>query len=283
VSNGVDFPDPGQFFGTYVPNDNPAVYGGQSTYDGSIAVTLLDRIVVEAVLPVGFELAARRDGATTHPVVHLIGHQRNPMLLVAGELFPAPDPGYVEMILLAPYVLLPQGATTAQGASAQDAKWHTFVVRMYLNDDAAIEIGNSVFAYRKRFAYLPESDPPGVVSWDVFPHLEGDVFRSAVTQNGQWLSLCGVPAPLPAWPNIQKLFEMPLVGVDDGAVTRIVCSYWEWDYTNAEISEGTSQHDILQPFCPGMGGGWIGPRTGPSVLIRGLRWRLSQYPPQCEF
>jgi len=278
VSNGVDFPDPGQFVGTYVPNDSPAVNGGQSTYDGSIAVTLLDRSLVEAAIPVGFELAARRDGATTHPVIHLIGHQRNPMLLVEGELFPALDLGYVEMILLVPYVVLPQGA------SAQNAKWHTFVVRMYLNDDAAIEIGNSVFAYRKKFAYLPESDPLDVVSWEVFPLLEGDVFNSDVTQTGQWLSLCGDPAPLPVWPNIRKLFEMPLVGVDDaGKATRIVCSYWEWDYTNAEISEGTCRHNFLHPFCPGMGGAWIGPKTGPSVLIRGLRWRLSQYPPECVF
>jgi hypothetical protein len=278
VSNGVNFPDPAQFVGAYVPNDSPAVDGGQSTYDGSIAVTLLDRGLVQAVLPVGFELAARRDGATTHPVIHLIGRQRNPMLLVAGELFPALDLGYEEMILLVPYVVLPQGA------SAQDAKWHTFVMRMYLNDDAAIEIGNTTFAYRKRFAFLPESDPLDVVSWEVFPLLEGNVFESAVTRNGQWLSLCGVPAPLPEWPNIQKLFEMPLVGVDDtGAVMRIVCSYWEWDYTNAEISEGTSQHNFIQPFCHGMGGGWIGQRTSPSVLVRGLRWRLSQYPPQCEF
>jgi len=119
MSNGGGFPASGQFVGAYVPNDTAAQWGGQSTYDGSIAVTLFERAIVEPVLPPGFSLAARTDGATTHPVIHMIGHQRNPMLLEDGFLVPALDLGYQEMSLLIPYVVANRGTMM----------WHTFVVR----------------------------------------------------------------------------------------------------------------------------------------------------------
>ena len=49
MTNGTNFPASGQFVGTYVPNPSAAQFGGQSTYDGSIAVSLLPRAIVEQV------------------------------------------------------------------------------------------------------------------------------------------------------------------------------------------------------------------------------------------
>ena len=279
MSNGGGFPTSGQFAGAYVPNDSAALWGGQSTYDGSIAVTLFERAVVEPVLPPGFSLATRTDGATTHPVIHMIGHQRNPMLLVDGFLIPALDLGYQEMTLLIPYVVANSGTM-----------WHTFVVRMFLNDIAAIDIGNLGFAYQKEFAALPETDAPNVVDTDVMALFEGDVFGSAVTQNSQWTCACDAPAVVPSWLDVQTLFAMPIVGVDvdptSGLVTRILCSYWEWDYANVYVAAASSQHDFVRICRPGMGG-WIGQCSSPpggALMIRGLRWRLADPPtPACQF
>ncbi len=278
MTNGVGFPASGQFAGAYIPNGSAALWGGQSTYDGSIAVTLFDRAVVQPVLPPGFTLAARTDGATTHPVIHMVGHQRHPMLLEDGIPIPALDFGYQEMIFLVPFVVANPGTN-----------WHTFVVRMFLDDIAAIQIGNSVYAYAKEFAVLPEIDAPDVVDTDVLPLLTGDVFSSKVTQTGQWSSVACGATGVPNLGDIQTLFGMPLVGVDvdaGGAVTRTVCSYWEWQYDNAYVAPATSNHDFIQVCRPGMGG-WIGPNASPpngAVMIRGLRWRLAiPPPPVCEF
>src|SRR5271163_1375825 len=228
MSNGGGFPTSGQFVGAYIPNDSAALWGGQSTYDGSIAVTLLERAVVQPVLPPGFSLARRTDGATTHPVIHMIGHQRHPMLLEDGLPIPAPDFGYQEMSLLIPFVVANTGTA-----------WHTFAVRMFLDDIAAIDIGNTWYAYQKEFAALPEVDAPDVIDTDVMALLQGDVFGSEVTQNSQWTCACDAPAVVPSWSDVQRLFAMPVVGVDvdpNGNVTRTVCSYWEWNYANAYVA-----------------------------------------------
>jgi hypothetical protein len=261
----------------YVPASGPVQKGGQSTYDGSIAVTLLSRTDVSQVLPPSLALAARTDGVTDHPVVHLIGNQRNPMILENGIPYPALDLGYQEVILLIPFVVCPPGT-----------RWHSFVVRMYLNDVGAIAIGNSVYAYAKEFAAVPQNHVGPDLTTNVLPLLEHDVFEShPVQQTGQWSS---PPGTIPNWKDFQTLFEMPLVGVDvnpsTSAVTRTVCSYWEWDYTDAEIAPATSQHRFLKQFRSGMGS-WVGVALSNApdgaMKIRGLRWRLAEPPPACQF
>jgi hypothetical protein len=81
---------------------------------------------------------------------------------------------------------------------------------------------------------------------------------------------------------------MPIVGVDvdlNGVVTRTVCSYWEWDYANVYVAAASSQHDFVRICRSGMGG-WIGQCSSPpggALMIRGLRWRLADPPPACQF
>src|SRR5262245_37284209 len=58
----VRFPGPGNFNGSYDPRASDAQEGGQSTYNGSIAVSLLDRSLMQNALPDDFRLAHRRDG-----------------------------------------------------------------------------------------------------------------------------------------------------------------------------------------------------------------------------
>jgi hypothetical protein len=118
VRPGADirFPAPADFNGSYDPRANDAQYGGQSTYNGSIAVTLLDRSLVQSALPGDIRLAQRLDGGTTHPLVHLVGHQRNLKYLINGIPIDSFLPDYQEMILLIPFVVRAFGS-----------KWHNFV------------------------------------------------------------------------------------------------------------------------------------------------------------
>jgi hypothetical protein len=279
MTNGASFPTAGQFVGTYLPNPSPAQNGGQSTYDGSIAVTLLDRATVEQVLPGGFALAQRTDGAAAHPVIHLIGHQRDLKYLIDGKTVSSHVPDYREMCLLMPLVVL------SQNAMSPSAKWHNFVVRMYLDNLGAVEVGNTYYAYQKQLAVLLESYGPNVVNWKVLPLLQGDVFNSKVDRTGPWSSPGS--SSIPGLTDIQTLFAIPLVGADLDPIggTRIICSYWEWDYSNAEVAQATSDHKFLQQFRSGMSG-WVGQPTGPpgaAIDIRGLRWRLAFPPPGCQF
>ncbi len=279
ITTGGRFPGPGDFVGAYQPRGPDATEGAQSTYDGSIAVTLLDRDLVESVLPEGFHLAVRTDGANDHLVILLIGHQRAPLALHNGATQKIPDAhDYQEMILLVPFVLHGSGT-----------KWHTFVVRMYLDDFGAIGIGNTVYAYAKDVADLTENGTRDHLTTQVAPFLRGTYFGSDVMVTGPWRSSDDAQASIPRWRDLQAIFKMPLVGIDvvNGTVVRRVCSYWEWDYTQAQIAPAISRHRFYQSFREGMDD-WVtlGPLTSAldgAVVLRRLRWRLALPPPPCRF
>jgi hypothetical protein len=274
---GTSFLGATLFVGSYDHRSTDAQNGGQSTYNGSMAVTLIDRALVANVLPGDFSLAARTDGGQEHPIIVCVGHQRNLMYLTAGVLTPA-DPDYQEMILLVPFVVRASGT-----------KWHTFVVRMYLDDINAIGIGNSIYAYQKQPAQLQESGTPDDLTTRVTPFLSDLIFNSYVRITGPWCTSSEARISLPDWTDIQTIVDMPIVGADvsAGNIVRTVCSYWEWEYSNAEVAPASSQHQFFRPFRDGMGA-WValGPLTSIACggfAIRGIRWRLALPPPSCQF
>ena len=273
---GVSSLNSGQFSGGFILAEAPTLEGGQSTYEGSIAVTLIPRNVAEAALPAGFALAKRADddGVVTHPIVHMIGFQGSPMLLLNGNVMPAPDPGYTELIILIPYVVK-QGGNDC---------WHSFVVRMYLNDEAAIFIGNAYYSYRKEFAAFEQNASATHTSAEVWPFLRGDVFKSAVTRAGEWTPVCGGETSVPLFEDVKTLLEMPLLGVLADASSQTVCSYWEWDFRCAEVAAATSDHNFLAEVAHGTED-WVGAGglSNPAMLVRGLRWRIPLPPEQCQF
>jgi len=270
------FPGSGQFDGSYDPRASDAQEGGQSTYNGSIAVTLLDRFLVQSALPGDFRLAERNDGGTTHPVIHLVGHQRDLMLLKGGVPHPAGAPDYQEMILLIPFVNRGSGS-----------KWHTFALRMFLDQAPEVAIGNITFAYAKVLGQLAEIGLPDDLTTRITVLLR--VFEGNLRRTGPWRTLDNARMTLPPWKDLQEIFKMPVVGADVAldVVVRTVCSYWEWDYTNAEVAPATSRHQFLQTLRDGMDG-WVqlGPLSSDpngTFAIRGLRWRLAAQPPACSF
>jgi hypothetical protein len=141
------FPRPGDFTEGYTPQSGPILNGLQSTYSGTLAVTMMDRSAVARVLPPGFHLAQPRNNSTTrHPVIHLIGDQLEPSTLIGG--YPVNvGTGYREMVLLVPYVVRDSGSGL-----------YNFAARMFLTDPTAVIGGNEIFGYAKVLAQLNRAE-----------------------------------------------------------------------------------------------------------------------------
>jgi hypothetical protein len=90
----ASFLGPADFQGGFLPRSGDASDGLQSTYSGFLTVAMLDRAIVEAVLPAGVALAPNVTGSTQHPVVHLIGDQLEPSTLIGGVASQVPGGGY---------------------------------------------------------------------------------------------------------------------------------------------------------------------------------------------
>jgi hypothetical protein len=271
------FPGPGDFAGGFDPASRRAADGGQSTYEGALFVAMLDSRLVAAVLPAGLELATPLTATTQHPVILLVGNQRDPRELRGGVTYPIPLANdYREAMLLVPFVV----------RTSANQRWHTYVVRMYLDDYGPIVIGNTIFGYEKEHATLTESGAFPNVGTDVRDAQSriGLVFHSDVRVTGAWQASASATG-VPRWADLRTIFEMPIVGT----LPRVgfVCSYWEWYFASTEVAPATSSFRFVQPFRPAMSD-WVALGTltnapDGALAMRGLRWRLAMWPPGCEF
>jgi hypothetical protein len=270
------------YVGQHDPRLGNAVNGAQSTYEGAIVTTLLDRDLVSAILPAGLELAAPSAGPiATHPVLYLLGRQNDPLGLQNGtpQRIPTARP-YTELILLIPF-------TVRSGGSS---RWHSYAARMYLDNDGAIVIGNGIYAYSKERGDFDVFGDTTEVRWQ-----DNTVFSAEVTDDGNWMAASAAAAPggLPGFAEAMAIFDMPIVG--HNVLLGFVCSYFEWDVTNAQVAAATSSHCFLQEFRAGMQGwvdlGFLENAENGAFKVRNVQWRLScelplqpaNQPPMCMF
>lgn len=275
----------GNYQGSFDPRRSNATNGGQSTYDGTMMVALLDRSLVKQVLAPGLDLAVcNLPGATVHPVILLLGKQYDLCYLINGTTVSANATPYTELILIVPFTVQPPGT-----------KWHNFVVRMYLDNPEAIIIGDAIYAYAKLPGTFSTQGTTSTVQFNA-----GTVFQCDVTPGAAASVAPGATLP-PGFAEIQKIFEMPMLGyfgVNPPAFLpgwRFSCSYFEWDYSNAFAAPADTTFTFVQGFTPNMSG-WVSlgqlsnARSG-AFSIMGLRWRLSlqlpllppNVPPACAF
>jgi hypothetical protein len=266
------FLGPAAFQGQYSPRPGPTVDGLQSTYSGTVAVTMVDREIVKKMLPLGLSLAEAKPlaGGTiprSHPVVHLIGDQREPASLLAGSVIPVVGAaGYEEMILIVPFVVRGKGSSL----------WHNYVVRMYLNHQIPVDLGNQFFGYAKELAQLDRTQISGVVQHKVSsPDLVTTWFLDDIDVPGQWGAMPGVASTLPRWDDIRKILEMPFLGMRSAV---LICSYWELEYANATLAATASRHRVVTKFRSGMEdwetmGTLLSAQDG-AISMRNVRWRL---------
>lgn len=268
----VRFPGPDDFQGAFIPAAGPVNDGLQSTYSGTVVVTMIDRTVVEKVLPPGARLANTVAASTMHPVIYLIGDQREPKTLVFGIPSRTLGPGYQEMILLVPFVVHDAGTN-----------WHSYAVRMFLDDQVAVEGGNSIYGYAKELGTLAKTGASDRTAYQVSTPDGGTLwFLSEVLVPGPWLTPAQAAASLPRWPDLQKIFEMPVLGMKPADIFHpavFVCSYWEWNFANAQLASATSKHQVVTRFRNGMQDwetmGTLFNALDGAVSMRSVRWRLA--------
>jgi hypothetical protein len=272
VTCATTFFGPDDFKGTWHPTPIPAASGAQSTYDGAIAVSNLDRNVVAQVLPAGWTLANPNSSVNCHPVLILFGHQNDLHLFppaLEGAINLGPVAGYTEMMVLVPFV---QRATLGQAM-------HTFVVHMLLNNQDAVTIGNEQYGYAKELGAF----------WDSPPYFaatrQGDTdpaFLATVLNAGTW-SVFG-STTIPNLDQITKILSMPLIGIRTfGGISFDTCSYFEFDYANkpASVRPIDVQYSFAKPFATGMTSwpsfGTVKTAPDRAVQIKDVVWRI-QWP-----
>lgn len=253
------FLDKDVFQGCYVPGPTgPPTYGAHSTFDGELLFANLEREIVEDVVPKGLGLARNTKAPRLHPITLILAHHANCQwdlpFLTPKELL-----DYHELILLIPFVQCPP-----------DDHWHNYVVRMYLDNEFAIYVGNTFYGYAKERGTL--------VRTDVGPHRRFEVFRSEISfASAVTTGASGSPAHYGA---MREILRMPLLGrKDDGALVR---SYWRWD-DGATTVRVTAPVRFIQEFVPQKMARWVALGDIPSVedgavRIQGLRWSMA-FPP----
>lgn len=261
---------PDDFQGSFSPRLSEAKDGLQSTYSGVVAITSVQRATVQQMLPPGLFLATPYPniwGGSLHPVVHLIGEQRAPSVLVAGAVVPILGaPGYDEMIMFVPFVVKANGTL-----------WHNYVVRMYLNHMIPVFGGNELYGYAKVLARLEQSQQGSFVRHTVTSEDRATTwFRDDVDlPAGQ--PMAAAAAALPRWDETRKILEMPFLGIRPDGV--MVCSYWELDYSNATVAPTVSRHQVVTKFRDGMEPwetlGTLRSANNGAFSMNRVRWRLA--------
>jgi hypothetical protein len=275
------FPRQRELEGGFDRRSADAVNGAQATYDGVVAVSMIERHKVEGVLPPGLRLARSLSGSAFHPVVHLIGVQRDPSGLVDGDVVGIPEAeDYREMILLIPFVQFGSGT-----------RWHNYSACMYLDDRLAVDIGNVVYNYNKQRAQL---DSKGGLPdrQNTLVKSEGGTryFYSSVDVDQAFRPVAEVGATLPRFSEIRDIMDMPIVGCSEFG--HLKCSYFEWNYDNAYVAPVTNAssnyEDAFARHVPY--GNWrpwtelpaLGSSPDGGFALRGIRWRLSLDLPPCR-
>ena len=281
--------DIANFDGDFVARTGDASEGAQATYSGRIFTIWLPRPDVSAILPNGFELAARKYGGQNHPVICMLGLQADCKLLRGGVACPAAQAPYQELILLIPFVVHTGGTL-----------WHNFSARMYLDALFPIVIGDVVFQYSKTVGdfesttgVLPGSSPGSFPATNdqVTDLISGSiVYADFSQQTAAWVPAAAGPS---GFEDFEKVMEMPILGVEFPQTTPApmppACSYFEWDFSSAEVASMHGAVQFIDPFRPGMAGwvhqppDWLTADEDASFMVRNVRWRLSEVTVKCSF
>jgi hypothetical protein len=270
TSGAQGFLGPDDFDGDFKPRAFDTFWGGEAIYHGRVVFLHLPRSEVAKVLPSDLQLAPRKlpSEPAVHPVILLFGHQTETKLVLPIGT-PQVGDDYNELILLVPFV---------QGLDKQ--RWHNYVVRMYLDDDVAIQLGNDYYGLQKKKAEFQETPARLSVTRELVEYF---AFQPGAA--GNWMSDATAQTTLANYAEMKEIAEMPVIGRPSW--TSYICSYFEWSFANAEAGSLSGTSTFLQQFDAGMAG-WValGPVanvTDGAWQVRKIRWRMGYPPFLCEF
>lgn len=269
----ADFYGPADFQGTFKPGPKWGA-AAQTKYRGWIVVANLPADAVDDVLPEALELAPPKVTSTTHPVMILMGYQKDGSMVgpFGGTLPVGVD--YREFVLLIPFV-----------RHVAKESLHTYVVRMFLDDSQATNGGNLYYGYRKQMASFEIETSGGDTNFDV-KQFTTQMFSAEIKPRGDFKDFSDAVAGFANLADAVEILEMPIIGtIEHGSKNFFVCSYFDMRFGWADVRQVDSTQNFEQPYQAGMSS-WVG-TVWPSVTdgafeVKKLRWRL-RLPHTCEF
>jgi hypothetical protein len=229
---------------------------------GQIFFTNLPRQTAASLLKPGLRLAQNLSSfPNVHPVIQLQGRQTDTSWIFDG-IAQGVGPEYTELILLVPFVQMSAGS-----------QWHNFVVRMYLDDLGAIGVGNLHYGYAKEHGSFEDSRPQD------FDALVGGnkAFWCGFQSQGAWRPSAQAENDIANYKEMQAILAMPVIGLFWTSLSY-VCSYFDWDFSNANVAPIGCEHAYYGAFTPGMPGGTLSSVPNGAIDIEGLGWRV-EFPP----
>jgi hypothetical protein len=274
-------PNADEFLGTADFEGSPIHPAGnkptlaQATYNGVLTFTNLDRALVEALLPKGYQLAKNKSfwQKSKHPVALLFGDQTDAYLFALGHATPtnlAARVHYSEMILGIPFV-----------QKAGQPGWHTYIVRMYLDDTAAV-LGGAAYGYAKLFACLDWTGSNiriwrGVLACPGTLGLKKELLVGEFGFKGAWLDGDDALTGLKNFQDMNDIWTTRILGRT--ALDKSVCSYFEWDFSAARVARAVTTYSFESAFRGDMSAwpalGKLDSVAYGAATVRGLRWRLA--------
>jgi len=246
----------------------PPISHGSSVFDGVVVFSNVEAGLVQAMLPHGVTLAAKKDPEQQfHPIVHIAGVQHDTKWALNGGP-EVPGDEYNEFILLIPFVVHDGGSL-----------WHSYAVHMYLDHEFAVEIGR-FFAYRKTVGFV---------------HLQRDVVSVRVETDGHQTfsgqhddidegfsgDLAQANAGMANFQDMRAILGMPVLGVDPDTGDRL-CSYFDLDFSKATIAAIDATFSYTTFFDPNNLA--PGKRTNVAdgaMRIQDVNWHLDFPPLEC--
>lgn len=262
------------FEGHPVPPAGAVTTGGlQGTYNGVLTFANVDRTTVSQLLPENFELAPRKTShlPNLHPVVLMFGDPTDGAFVVSPTAIQPTGIHYSEMILAVPFVQ----------KQNQSGGWHTYIVRMYLDNSAAVA-GGIPYGYQKVLASIEWKGRYARV-WDT---LAGDYLEGDFHWGARWYDGNEALSKIPNFQDMVNIMTTELLG-RNGPIS--ICSHFEWSLDEARVSKAYTSYTMKKAFRADMVA-WPGlspfenVKNG-AVVMRGLRWRLKPVPPfiSCSF
>ncbi|MFQ5526963.1 MAG: hypothetical protein ACE5GX_11980 [Thermoanaerobaculia bacterium] len=271
-----EFLGPADFSGQPIPPPASSSSVGQTTFNGVLTFTNVDRTMVAKLLPPGYSLAKNLSFwlKTKHPVALLFGDQTDGRQFVAGQpvpVLPADRVHYSETILAIPFV-----------QKTNDVGWHTYIVRMYLDNQIAVN-GGALYGYKKKFTCLDwtgkkvEIWRQSAVCPPTYLGSKQELLTGDFRFTGVWLDGSAAMSQLANFDDMFAIWTTRILGRT--AIGTSVCSYFEWDLANARVSRAKTSYELPTPptskmtAWPGLGD--LDSVKLGAVAVRGLRWRLA--------
>jgi hypothetical protein len=225
-------------------------------FSGCLAVSNWSRGAVAALLPEELELA-RCVGtpAVDHPDVLIFSEQTEGGPIFAGINIPL-GTRYHELGVAIPFVRY-EGGTSL----------HTFMLRMYSSFFPTVVNGNVFYGYAKELATLTRdgplfrlTDPAGVL-----------LLHAVVEPAAAWES--ADTCVLPNFDAFREMFTLPIIGLRSGGT--YVTSYFDWDFSDAEVRPARAAIVIDQPLARHCDPQRSVTLADGTFEVDGLRWRVT--------